>query len=122
MAITPPGHTVFVSGVDRASIRGSFLISAFATVDGKREYIGTDAVLSRWHVEGCMNCQNHLEATASFKLAPDSKHLLAAAAGNIEVEVRTRQGLLGGRPRSPRMATLTATAAHEVVPFKVEIR
>src|SRR5262249_21379941 len=36
-AATPPGRTVHVSGINRADVRGSFLISAFATVDGKRE-------------------------------------------------------------------------------------
>jgi hypothetical protein len=30
----PPGRTVHVSGINRAKIRGSFLISAFATVEG----------------------------------------------------------------------------------------
>lgn len=80
-AVTPPGRTVRVSGINRARIRGSFLISAFAKVDGKREHIGTEAVLSRWHVEGCMNCMKHLEATALFQLPTEAKNLLATAGG-----------------------------------------
>jgi tyrosinase len=122
--VVEPGRTVQVSGIDRARIHGSFLIFAFATVDGKREHIGTEAVLSRWHVEGCMNCQNHLEATASFRLPREAQRTLtaAAAAAGIEVEVRTRQGLLGGRPRSPGAAALVADAASEAAPFRVEIQ
>jgi len=96
------------------------LISAFAKVDGKREHIGTEAVLSRWHVEGCMNCMKHLEATALFQLPTEAKSLLATA-GGIEVEVRTHQGLLGSRPQSPVTAALVAQTGSEAAPFRVEI-
>ncbi|MGH7062593.1 MAG: tyrosinase family protein [Stellaceae bacterium] len=118
IAATAPGRTVRVSGINRAAIRGSFLIATFATIDGKREHIGTEAVLSRWHVEGCMNCQNHLEAMASFQLPVEPGRSLAAE-GGIEVEVRTRHGLLGGRAQSPAAAARPAALAE---PFKVEIR
>jgi tyrosinase len=119
LAVTPAGRTLRISGVDRAKIRGSFLISAFVNVDGKRQHLGTEAVLSRWHVEGCMNCQNHLEATAHFGLPTDAVHTVAIG-GEIEVEVRTRHGLLGGSPRSPRSAT-SAAAARGSSGFNVEI-
>ena len=124
----PPGHTVAVSGINRANIRGSFLISAFATVDGEREYIGTKAVLSRWHVEGCMNCLNHLEAKATFPLAHDGAQFLTpadrAAPAGVEVEVRTHTGLYGGTPRRAAAATAprALAAAEKDAPFKVEIR
>src|SRR5262249_10563444 len=59
-----PGKTVHVRGINRGRIRGSFLISVFANIDGKRQHVGTEAVLSRWHVQGCANCQTHLEAQA----------------------------------------------------------
>jgi tyrosinase len=117
-----PGRTLRVSGIDRAAIRGSFLISAFATVDGKREYIGTEPVLSRWHVEGCINCQNHLEATASFRLPRTITTEAATATGGVEVEVLTRQGLLGGRARGPRPAMVAEALGGAREPFRVEIR
>jgi tyrosinase len=119
---TAPGHTVRVSAINRAVIQGSFLVSAFATRNGTRQYLGTKAVLSRWHVEGCMNCQNHLEAKAFFRLPTDASHALIADAGTVEVEVRTRQGLLGGGPQKADTAMLTATAVSQAKPFKVEIR
>jgi tyrosinase len=122
MAATPPGRTVQVSGINRARIRGSFLISAFATIDGKREHIGTDAVLSRWHVEGCMNCQRHLEATATFQLPAEASRALTAAAPDVEVEVRTREGLFGGAPQRAGTAAFAATAEREAPSFKVEVR
>ena len=123
---SPPVHTVAVSGINRANIRGSFLISAFATVDGEREYIGTKAVLSRWHVEGCMNCLSHLEAKATFPLAHDGAQFLTpvdrAAPAGVEVEVRTHTGLYGGTPRRAATAALALEATEKDAPFKVEIR
>lgn len=116
-----PGRTLRVSRVDRSKIRGSFLIAAFMTIDNKREYIGTEAILSRWHVEGCMNCLNHLEATAQFRLSTldDATQI---PPGALEVEIRTRDGLLGGRVVSARTAAEPmVTAERGNAPFQVEL-
>ena len=103
-------------------VRGSFLIFAFTKVNGQRKHIGTEAILSRWHVTGCMNCMSHLEATATFHVPP--------GAGNrplppevIEVEVRTHGGLLGGRPQAARHAARGAAtlAAEPGAPLRAEI-
>lgn len=87
-----PTRMVTVRGINRARIRGSFLISVFAHIGGKKRHVGTEGVLSRWHVEGCANCQNHLEARASIPL----RGALARQADStkFEVEVRTRDGRL----------------------------
>ncbi|HET7487184.1 MAG TPA: tyrosinase family protein [Acidimicrobiales bacterium] len=84
----PPAGVISIRGVNRAAIRGSFLLSAFGTVDGTRQHLGTEAILSRWHVEGCMNCQTHLEARGHIRLHDE----VAAALDpdSVEVEVRTR--------------------------------
>jgi tyrosinase len=105
------GRHVHVSGVNRGHIRGSFLIAAYAQVDGKRTPIGTEAVLSRWHVEGCMNCQTHLGASAAF---PFPEELDEAG---LEVEVRTRDGLLGDRAHAAH-----AVAGGQPPPFRIEVR
>lgn len=57
-----------VSKINRGSINGSFTINAFAMIDGKKELIGTEAVLSRWSVQSCSNCQTHIEVKAFFEL------------------------------------------------------
>jgi tyrosinase len=118
---------VRVGGINRGRIRGSFLISAFATIDGKRQHIGTEAVLSRWHVEGCANCQTHIEAKAAIGLGGLTAQ--TGSADQIEVEVRTRDGLLGGGARSAGAThSAVATAAPGVAPaaqrppFTVEVR
>lgn len=111
---------VRIGGIDRGKIRGSFLISAFAHVDGQRQHLGTEAVLSRWHVDGCANCQTHLEAKATISL-----HGMQAAAvpdHQIEVEVHTRDGLLGGAVRSLGQARLATAAPATRPPFTVEVR
>jgi tyrosinase len=113
MAQAPTGGTLRVRGINRAKVRGSFLISAFAMVDGKRQYLGTEAVLSRWHVEGCMNCMSHLEATASFRLPMSTQEALSSSS-NIEVEVRTRGGLLGGRPQGLQSPNVLLSDAETV--------
>ncbi len=104
-----------VAGIDRSRIRGSFLISAFAEVDGRRAHLGSEAVLSRWHVGGCANCQTHLLAGASFPLHGLEVNQLAENA--LQVEVRTRHGLLGDQPHG------LAAASVETQPhFHLEVR
>jgi tyrosinase len=51
---------VSVTGINRAAVRGSFLVSVFGNVNGKQVSLGTEAVLSRWNVKYCANCQTHL--------------------------------------------------------------
>jgi tyrosinase len=110
-----PEPKVHVSGINRGNISGSFLITAFANVDGERKPIGSEAVLSRWHVDGCANCQTHLLAGASFSLHGLSAGQLGGDA--IQVEVRTHDGLLGGQPHG--LMALTGEARPH---FRVEVR
>ena len=84
-------------------------------VDGERQPIGSEAVLSRWHTEGCANCQTHLKASASFGLHGLDPEQLGEE--GIEGEIRTRDGLLGGRPHG-----LTALSPEEPQHFRVEVR
>ncbi|KAL2265952.1 hypothetical protein VTJ83DRAFT_5304 [Remersonia thermophila] len=66
-----PQALLTVSGANRATISGSFYVAAWLPDPHKPglEYpIGIEAVLSRWHVAGCANCNNHLEVTAHFPL------------------------------------------------------
>lgn len=99
-----PRPVISVRGINRAGIRGSFLISAFATIDGARQHIGTEAVLSRWHVEGCMNCQTHLEARAHFALSATAQ---ATKPEEVEIELYTRDGVITEAESSETDATNT---------------
>ena len=87
-----------VSGINRGRIAGSFVIAAHAEIDGEKQLIGHEAVLSRWHVVGCANCLLHLESRAAFPV-PEHLHALARAQPEaITVSVHTRHGLHGGAP------------------------
>lgn len=112
-------RTVHVAGIDRTRIRGSFLVAAYAEVNGERQLIGLDPILSRWHVEGCANCQNHLTVSSDFILPQDH--------GGVTVEVHTRRGLASaGRVApdgSPKRAMLAeADIAAAPAAFTIEIR
>jgi tyrosinase len=89
----PATKVVHVTGVNRAAIRGSFLVSVFANIGDQRIHVGTEAVLSRWSVQSCANCQTHLEVKASFNLSPDHQQLLGAnvsSADQYDVVISTR--------------------------------
>jgi tyrosinase len=112
-------RTISVRGVNRARIRGSFLISVFANVGGKRQHVGTEAILSRWHVEGCANCQTHLEARATVGLQTLGALATSVGKDQVEVEIRTRDGLLG-QPAS--LAALARTAPEKRPLFTVNVK
>ncbi|MBD2436346.1 tyrosinase family protein [Nostoc sp. FACHB-110] len=81
-----------VSGINRAPIRGSFLVSAYVNIGGKKYHVGTEAVLSRWSVQYCANCQTHLEVKSFIGLHKFREDSLNNA--EYEIEIRTRDGLL----------------------------
>jgi tyrosinase len=114
----PTGNSskvVKVSGLNRAAIRGSFVVAVFAVVNGQRYRVSVDGVLSRWNVTGCANCQTHLE-TKSFASLHHFKAETADKA-RIEVEVHTRDGVLTQPQASAGLLTV-----FEKKLFRVEIR
>ena len=75
-----------VSNVNRASIGGSFMINVYDKTTGT--LVGTEAVLSRWHVSGCANCQNHLDVRTHIGLHGWTKK--DADEGTFEVLLQSR--------------------------------
>ncbi|KAF3189688.1 hypothetical protein TWF225_002823 [Orbilia oligospora] len=58
-----------ISGIDRSTISGSFIISAWAKERNKPDiFLGCEPIFSRWNVSGCANCNNHLKITAHIPL------------------------------------------------------
>jgi tyrosinase len=86
----PSMRMVRISKINRAPIRGSFMVSAFANIGGERYLLGIEAVLSRWSVKYCANCQTHLEVKAHFGL----HGLSEIHQDDVEVEIRTRDGVI----------------------------
>ena len=123
-----------VSGINRAPIRGSFLVSVFGNVGGQRVHLGTEAVLSRWNVQYCANCQTHLEVKAFVGVHASDDALRAAApndalldTASYEVEIHTRDGVLTESQPQARPQGLAATAASPAAAparrlFRIEVR
>lgn len=118
-AALPETSVVRISGLNRATIRGSFVAAAYMIIDGKRQLIGTEAVLSRWNVNYCANCQTHLEVKAHLPFERVATALTASASSSaIEVEVHTRDGKL--KHTAPAAATMLPL--FEKKPFRFEVR
>ncbi|HEY1749621.1 MAG TPA: tyrosinase family protein [Caulobacteraceae bacterium] len=110
----PPAKILAVSAINRGAIRGSFLINAYVNHDGKRLRIGTEAVLSRWTVAGCANCQTHLEVKAHFALP---QALAEGAPPNYEIELRTHDG-----PMSHTHVAALGTVSGTKQLFRLQVR
>jgi tyrosinase len=113
----PVGPVVHVSGINRGRIAGSFVIAAYAESGGEKRLIGCEAVLSRWHVAGCANCQLHLESKATFPVPAHLHELAMSRPEAITASVHTREGLHGGAHIAAGAHVLSAST-----PFTVELR
>ena len=98
-----------VTGVNRAPIRGSFLINAYVRFGEERHLIGTEAILSRWSVKYCANCQTHLEVKAFFGLEGFHQEKLEQA--TYEVEIQSRDGVITREDPNKQGRRLTAKLA-----------
>lgn len=114
----PERKTVHVAGIDRSKIRGSFLIATWADLEGRKQLVGIEPVLSRWQVLGCANCQTKLRVSADMPLPP------SADPGSVTVEIHTRDGLLGNgpSPESVGLLSMALATAAPAQPFTVVIR
>ena len=111
-------RAVHVGGLDRSRLRGSFLISAFAEIDGELQPIGHEAILSRWQVEGCANCMSHLDVSADFPLPAAARATTEGTTDGVHVRLTTREELLRSRERG----AVAEAEAIEAPSFTVEIR
>ncbi|KAF6823708.1 tyrosinase [Colletotrichum plurivorum] len=86
-----PSPILAINDVYRSDIGGSFLISAWANLEtGEKVLVGTEAVLSRWHVAGCQNCQNHLEVRAHIPIKGFTQKQFNKLKFEVGVHTRTR--------------------------------
>jgi len=82
VSVKPSTKKLSVTGIDRSLFSGSFIILAYAKIDGKETqeyYLGHHSVLSRWNVHLCANCQTHLEVVAHFDLSKIPEDLISDA-------------------------------------------
>ncbi|TDZ37021.1 Tyrosinase [Colletotrichum spinosum] len=84
-----------VAGLDRVAYEGSFVIRTYAKIDGKKVEVGREAVLSRWSVNNCGNCRNHLDADAYVPITKDLSKAIGMdsekdVASKLCVEIQSR--------------------------------
>ncbi len=113
------GRTLHVSRINKAPLRGSFIVAAYRNSAEGKELIGYKTVLSRWDSGSCINCQTHLEVKAAFHIpAPaPAAGLLAAApetVDNYSVDLITRDH------NQPNAHLLAARLVEK--PYRLEIR
>ena len=111
-------RSIHVAGLDRSKLRGSFIISAFAEVDGEMNAIGHEAVLNRWQVDGCANCMAHLSVSADFPLPADARATAEVTTDSVHVRVTSRHDVLHSR----EIGAFAAVAPSAPPSFTVEIR
>ena len=112
--------SVHIGGIDRSKTRGSFLIATWADLEGKKQLIGIEPVLSRWQVLGCANCQTKLRISADLPLPS------TADQKSVAVELHTRDGVIrhghGPSRESAGLITMALPIAASAQQFTVEIR
>jgi len=104
-------RVLHVSGINRAPIKGSFIVAAYARIGGKTYLIGINSVLSRWAVAGCANCQTHLDVKSAFALRHLSDASVAGAEFGVAVITKTA-----------RHSALASNADAATKPARIELR
>ena len=81
-----------VHNIRRTEYEGSFVIRLYAKgVDGKEYEVGREPVLSRWNIDGCRNCQSHLDVDLYVPLDPGTLEFLEGPTGQkVEIDWRVK--------------------------------
>ncbi|KAF5539470.1 tyrosinase [Fusarium mexicanum] len=86
-----------VHNVSRADYAGSFVIRTHVELPiGEKVEVGREAVLSRWNVAGCRNCQDHLNENSFIAIDNKTMEVLKGntddeAKINFHVQIQSRE-------------------------------
>ncbi|KAF4331856.1 tyrosinase [Fusarium beomiforme] len=108
----PIANIINIRNINRSDYSGSFVIRTHAhLLNGDRVEIGREAVLSRWNVAGCANCQDHLNENSFITLDEKTKEKFQKDEKDdtgkkikLSVEIQTRRfegGLFSQPQRRP---------------------
>jgi len=92
--VKPAQVVAHLSGVNKADVRGSFMIGVFGTVAGKEQLLGMESVLSRWHIDGCGACQVHSNVRVNLPLHGITHDDVDGSGANFYAKVITREGVV----------------------------
>ncbi|CEI60317.1 Tyrosinase [Fusarium venenatum] len=101
----PIARIVRVHDINRSDYAGSFVIRTHIKLpNGSTVEVGREAVLNRWNVAGCSNCQNHLNENSFIPIDGKTMDNLKGENGTdnikFEVQIQTR-GFAGDGFRAP---------------------
>lgn len=106
-SIAPAPVVAHVSGVNKGDMRGSFMLGVFGTVGGKEQLLGQESILSRWHVEGCGNCQLHTGVRRYIPLYGVTHDHVDSGELNEKIKVFTRDdGVKDGVTLTPKVSII----------------
>ncbi|KAF5655215.1 tyrosinase [Fusarium heterosporum] len=103
-------HILHIYNISRSDYSGSFVIRTSVDLpNGNTVEIGREAVLSRWNVAGCANCQGHLNEDSFIAIDKDTMDILKGGEQDLQnikfkVEIQSREvggGWLGKPQHEP---------------------
>ena len=103
----PISKLLHVYSINRRTVPGSFVIRTYVDdKDGKAVEIGRTEILSRYNLERCANCQNHLVVSDVIPLHKDTLPLLKGGGQdldqlNVQVFVQTHEDVWPPKLQSP---------------------
>jgi len=81
-SVNPFSHIIRVRDISRTQYKGSFVIRLYARLhDGNEVEVGRKPILSRWNIQGCRNCQNHLKVNMYVPIDAPALELLKGPVG-----------------------------------------
>ncbi|RKL31424.1 hypothetical protein BFJ72_g11058 [Fusarium proliferatum] len=93
----PIANIARVHNVSRADYAGSFVIRTHVELpSGEKVEVGREAVLSRWNVAACRNCQDHLDENSFIAIDDKTMEVLKGNADDKEkikfhVQIQSRE-------------------------------
>jgi tyrosinase len=106
-----------VSGINKGAVSGSFIVVAYVNVKGKKHLVGVNSVLSRHAIQGCANCQTHLNVTAHFDLSHIHESILSDPSTSFSAEIIDHKA-----SRSAQSAALSGDPPRAKRPVKIIVK
>ncbi|KAF3928079.1 Tyrosinase [Arthrobotrys entomopaga] len=108
-------------GLSKDTISGSFVLEIYAVRGNDEILIHREAILSRWGIQGCLNCQNHLELNIFAPVHQDLLRIPGEGTWTYKSVVKDRKYSGIAKPkvsiRSSKMSPLTSGTAGAQVDF-----
>jgi len=86
-----PCRKLFICNVNKAAVKGSFVVEASLVTPKGDFFLGARSILSRWNVKNCVNCQKQLEVRLFFDVP---KEVEAVEQAQTSIQVRNHDSFM----------------------------